>query len=812
MANGDTPPVSLMDRQGLDLDVEDVQAVEVEALPGDIATRIDIEGVEIIQEDDGGATLDFDPFKNRDREDDFYDNLAEFLPESVLSSVSNELMDQYGANRASRQDWEDAYSKGLELLGFNYEERTEPFRGATGVTHPLLAEAAVQFQAQAFNELLPANGPVRTTVLGSQTTEKVDQASRVQDFMNYYITNVMEEYTPEFDQMLFYLPLAGSTFKKVYFDDALGRPVCKFIPAEHLVVPYESNDLETCPNITHVVRMSLNDLRKQQVSGFYRDIKVLPSQPDSNSVRDEVDYIDGTRATGVDYDCTLLECHVDLDLEGYEDVDEDGEMTGIKIPYVVTISEDNGKVLSVRRNYREDDPLTSKIQYFVHYKFLPGFGFYGMGLIHTIGGLSRTATAALRQLIDAGTLSNLPAGFKARGLRIRDDEDPLQPGEFRDVDAPGGVIRDSLMPLPFKGPDGTLFQLLGFVVSAAQRFATITDMKVGDGNQSAAVGTTIAMIEQSARVMSAIHKRLHYAMKVEFRILARVMNESLPEVYPYAIAGADQAVKAKDFDDRVDVLPVSDPNIFSQSQRIAVAQTELQMAMQAPQIHNMPQVYRRVYDALGVKNVDQILNPEVPDEVRPKDPARENMDALENVPLQAFKGQDHMAHIQAHLLFVTGGVAATLPQVVLSIQKHILNHIQIMAEEQAEAAFAQQNPNVTMADPSNNAPFQAMVAQFIAQGMQQVVQLGQQIQQAGQPQEQAGPDPLIALKEQELQLKAQQEQNDVAEEQAKLQLEREKLAQREANFQQRLASQETQTQARIQAGIERELLKQRGDQ
>ena len=812
MANGDTPPVSLMDRQGLDLDVEDVQAVEVEALPGDIATRIDIEGVEIIQEDDGGATLDFDPFKNRDREDDFYDNLAEFLPESVLGSVSNELMDQYSANRASRQDWEDAYSKGLELLGFNYEERTEPFRGATGVTHPLLAEAAVQFQAQAFNELLPANGPVRTTVLGSQTTEKVDQASRVQDFMNYYITNVMEEYTPEFDQMLFYLPLAGSTFKKVYFDDALGRPVCKFIPAEHLVVPYESNDLETCSNITHVVRMSLNDLRKQQVSGFYRDIKVLPSQPDSNSVRDEVDYIDGTRATGVDYDCTLLECHVDLDLEGYEDVDEDGEMTGIKIPYVVTISEDNGKVLSVRRNYREDDPLTSKIQYFVHYKFLPGFGFYGMGLIHTIGGLSRTATAALRQLIDAGTLSNLPAGFKARGLRIRDDEDPLQPGEFRDVDAPGGVIRDSLMPLPFKGPDGTLFQLLGFVVSAAQRFATITDMKVGDGNQSAAVGTTIAMIEQSARVMSAIHKRLHYAMKVEFRILARVMNESLPEVYPYAIAGADQAVKAKDFDDRVDVLPVSDPNIFSQSQRIALAQTELQMAMQAPQIHNMPQVYRRVYDAMGVRNVDQILNAEVSDEVRPKDPARENMDALENVPLQAFKGQDHMAHIQAHLLFVTGGVASSLPQVVLTIQKHILNHIQIMAEEQAEAAFAQQNPNVTMADPASNAPFQAMVAQFVAQGMQQVVQLGQQIQQAGQPQEQAGPDPLIALKEQELQLKAQQEQNDVAEEQAKLQLEREKLAQREANFQQRLASQETQTQARIQAGIERELLKQRGDQ
>ena len=781
MANGDTPPVSLMDRQGLTLDDEDLQAVEVEALPGDLVTNVEIEGIEIVREDDGGATLDFDPFRNREREDDFYDNLAEFLPDSVLAQVSNELMEQYSANRASRQDWEDAYSKGLELLGFNYEERTEPFRGATGVTHPLLAEAAVQFQAQAFNELLPADGPVRTTVLGSQTTEKMDQAKRVQDFMNYYITNVMEEYTPEFDQMLFYLPLAGSTFKKVYFDDALGRPVCKFIPAEHLVVPYESNDLETCPNITHVVRMSLNDLRKQQVSGFYRDIKVLPSQPDSTSVSDEIDYIDGTRATGVDYDCTLLECHVDLDLEGYENTDENGEMTGIKVPYVVTISEDNGKVLAIRRNYREDDPLTSKIQYFVHYKFLPGFGFYGMGLIHTIGGLSRTATAALRQLIDAGTLSNLPAGFKARGLRIRDDEDPLQPGEFRDVDAPGGQIRDSLMPLPFKGPDGTLFQLLGFVVQAAQRFATITDMKIGDGNQSAAVGTTIAMIEQGARV------------------------------YPYAVAGADQAVKARDFDERVDVLPVSDPNIFSQSQRIALAQTELQLAMQAPQIHNMPQVYRRVYDAMGVKNVDQILNAEVSDEVRPKDPAQENMDALENVSLEAFKGQDHMAHIQSHLLFVTGGVAATLPQVVLAIQKHILNHIQLMAEEQAEAAFAQQNPNVALADPTNNAPFQALVAQFVAQGMQQVVALGQQIQQAGQPQEQQGPDPLIALKEQELQLKAQQEQNDVAEEQAKLQLEREKLAQREANFQQRLASQEAQTQARIQAGIERELLKQRGD-
>jgi len=811
MANGDRPPVSLMDREGGMLSEEDVEAVEIEALPNGLAQITDVEGIEIIQEDDGGATLDFDPFRNREREDDFYDNLAEFLPDKVLQSISNDLLEQYHSNKASRQDWEDAYSNGLELLGFNYEERTEPFRGATGVTHPVLAEAAVQFQAQAFNELIPSDGPVRTAVMGTQTNDKIEQASRVRDFMNYYITTVMEEYTPEVDQMLFYLPLAGSTFKKVYFDDALGRPVSKFVPAEHLIVPYESNDLETCPNITHVVRMSLNDLRKQQVSGFYRDIKVLPSQADSSSLSDEIDYIDGEKPSGIDYDCTLLECHVDLDIEGYEDMDEDGEPTGIKVPYIVTISEDNGKVLSIRRNYLEDDPMQAKIQYFVHYKFLPGFGFYGMGLIHTIGGLSRTATAALRQLIDAGTLSNLPAGFKARGLRIRDDDDPLQPGEFRDVDAPGGVIRDSLMPLPFKGPDQTLFQLLGFVVQAAQRFATITDMKVGDGNQSAAVGTTIAMIEQGGRVMSAIHKRLHYAMKIEFKILSRVMAESLPPVYPYQVPGAEQAVKSTDFDDRVDVLPVSDPNIFSQSQRIALAQTELQMAMQAPEIHNIPEVYRRVYDAMGVKNVNQILKADAPDEPYPKDPARENMDVLENVPLQAFKGQDHMAHIQAHLIFATGGMASSLPQVGLAIQKHILNHVQLMAEEQAEQTFVQQNPNVTLTNPETNQPYQALVSQFIAQIMQQVVQLGSQIQQSGQPQQQQGPDPLIELKQQELQLKSQQEQNDVAREQQEIELERQKLAQREANFQQRLASQEAQTQARIDAGIERELLKQRGD-
>lgn len=804
----DRTPISLMERQNMGLSPEDMEAVEIEALPNGMQQDVLPEGIEIIEEEDGGVTLDFEPMRER-LGGDFYDNLAEVLPDRELSKIANELLDQYQSNRSSRQDWEDAYSKGLELLGFNYEERTQPFRGATGVTHPLLAESAVQFQAQAFNELLPPGGPVRTQVLGAQTTDKVDQSMRVKDFMNYYITNVMEEYTPEFDSMLFYLPLAGSTFKKVYFDEALGRPTSKFVPAENLVVPYDSNDLETCPNITHVVRTSLNDLRKQQVSGFYLDVPVLPSQPDSTDLSSEIDYLDGTHPSQIDYDCTLVECHVDLDIPGYEDMDESGEPTGIRLPYIVTISEDNGQVLAIRRNYLEDDPLKKKIQYFVHYKFLPGFGFYGLGLIHTIGGLSRTATAALRQLIDAGTLSNLPAGFKARGLRIRDDDDPLQPGEFRDVDAPGGAIRDSLMPLPFKGPDSTLFQLLGFVVEAGQRFATITDLKVGDGNQGAAVGTTVAMLEQGSRVMSAVHKRLHYAMKMEFKILARVMAESLPPIYPYSVAGADQAVKAADFDDRVDIIPISDPNIFSQSQRITLAQTQLQVAMQAPEMHNMPELYRRVYDALGVKDVDKILESEITPEPLPKDPASENIDSLENVKLQAFRGQNHQAHMMSHLIFASGGTAAQLPTVGLAIQKHLLEHVRVQAEEQAEAQFQQQNPGIPVGDPATNVQLAALVAQLEAQGMQQLRQLGTQLAGGGE-QEQQQPDPLIALKQQELQIRAQDNQMDNQIAQQKVALEQQRMEQRATDFQEKMASQERMTAQKIQAARERELLRQRG--
>jgi len=518
-----------------------------------------------------------------------------------------------------------------------------------------------------------------------------------------------------------------------------------------------------------------------------------------------MDRIDGTEPSNIDYDCTVLECHVDLDLPGYEETDESGEETGIRVPYVVTISEDNGQILSIRRNYREDDELKQKIQYFVHYKFLPGFGFYGLGLIHTIGGLSRTATAALRQLIDAGTLSNLPSGFKARGLRIRDDDNPLQPGEFRDVDAPGGAIRDSLMPLPFKGPDTTLMQLLGFVVEAGQRFATITDLKVGDGNQGAAVGTTIAMLEQGTRVMSAVHKRMHFAMRIEFRLLARIMGESLPPEYPYEVADADRSIKAEDFDGRVDIVPVSNPNAFSQSQRIAVAQTEMQLAMQAPEIHNVPEVFRRMYEALGVRDIDKILQPQEPDSPEPLDPAQENINAMEGLPLTAFLGQNHQAHIMAHMVAGMSPLMQSLPKASIELQKHTMEHVRKEAEEQAQAMFQQQNPGVEIGNPEENVQLQAMQAQFIAQGMQQLQQQGRAM--SGEGEEDQQPDPLLALKGQELQIKQQKVQGDLAMDQQELALDQEREARKATEFQQRLASQERQTAARIDAAEDRELTK-----
>jgi hypothetical protein len=805
MANG-SPNAGLMDIPS-QIDREDIAAEIVLEVPNSevmMATEVDSDGIEITAEEDGSVVIDFDPQDQRGTNDDFHANLAEEIPDRELARISSELLGDFDANKASRQDWEDAYTNGLELLGFTYNERTQPFRGASGVTHPLLAEAATQFQAQAFNELLPAGGPVKTVVLGDDTPEKIQQSTRVRQFMNYYITDVMEEYTPDMDQMLFYLPLAGSTFKKTYYDETLGRAVSKFVPAENLVVPYETADLETCPNITQVVRMSLNDLRKRQVAGTYLDVEVLPAQGEMSELEGEMNRIEGFEPNQIDYDCTILECHVDLDLEGYEDLGEDGEPTGIRVPYIVTISEDNGEILSIRRNYLEDDERKKKIQYFTHFKFLPGFGFYGLGLIHTIGGLSRAATSSLRQLIDAGTLSNLPAGFKARGLRIRDDDDPLQPGEFRDVDAPGGAIRDSLMPLPFKGPDQTLFNLLGFVVQAGQRFATITDMRVGDGNENAAVGTTMAMMEQGSRVMSAVHKRLHYAMRKEFKILSRVMSESLPQQYPYSVAGADETVMSTDFDGRVDIIPVSNPNVFSQSQRIVLAQTKLQLATQAPELHNLPEVFRDMYEALGITDVDRIMKQVPPNQPSPVDPAQENIDVLDMIPLHAFEGQNHMAHITAHLVFGMSPMVSGNPAHSASLQKHILEHIQIESKEKAAVAYLQQvqQKGGQAASESDMLEVESLAAQFMAEGLQQAQQLSRQLSGAGQP------DPLVQLKEKELQIREQDNQADQQLDQAKVQLDAQKAQSRNEQFDRRLASQEATSQARIDSSMQREILKQ----
>jgi len=646
--------------------------------------------VEVIPEEDGGATIDFEPGAiNIPGTESHFDNLADILPDEILDPIGNEMVQNYSDYKASRKDWEQSYKAGLDLLGFKYENRTEPFQGASGATHPVLAEAVTQFQAQAYKELLPSDGPVRTQIIGIKNPATEQQAQRVKDFMNYLVMDQMKEYEEEFDSMLFHLPLAGSTFKKVYYDVPLGRAVSKFVPADELVVPYTATSLDDAEAIIHIVKMSENELRKQQVSGFYRDIELgPPDNVEKNDLEKKERELDGTKKTGRQESMyTLLECHVNLDLEGFEDTNSEGP-TGIKLPYIVTVDEGSRLVLSIRRNYAPDDLKKNKIQYFVHFKFLPGLGFYGFGLIHMIGGLSRTATTALRQLLDAGTLANLPAGFKQRGVRVRDEASPIQPGEFKDVDAPGGSLRDAFFPLPYKEPSPTLLQLLGVVVQAGQRFAAIADMQVGDTKQNAAVGTTIALLERGSRVMSAIHKRCYAAMKDEFRILSKVVSQYLPPEYPYDVVGGQRNIKQTDFDQRVDVIPVADPNIFSMSQRITLAQTQLQLATSQPQIHNLYQVYRNMYEAIGVKNVDAVLPPPAPN--APMDPSMEHINALAGKPFQAFPGQDHRAHITAHLNFMSTNMVRNNPAIMAAIQKNILEHISIMAQEQVQLEFREQ--------------------------------------------------------------------------------------------------------------------------
>ena len=606
----------------------------------------------------------------------FFKNLAEDMSDEVLQRMSNRLLDDYKKDRVSRKDWETSYTNNLDLLGLNQREMTRPFRGSASVTHPLLSEAVTQFQAQAYKELLPSQGPVRTRVLGKEDNEKVNQAQRVQDFMNYMITEEMEEYTPEFDQLLFYLALAGSAFKKVYYDEVMQRAVSKFIPAEDLVVPYYATDLMECERITHVIKMGENEILKKQEAGFYRDVELKPSSKGPTDIEKKYQELEGITPTAdKQYSFTILEMHVDCNLEEFEMQNPEKQ---VKIPYIVTIDEGSGQILSIYRNYDMNDETKKRKEYFVHFKFLPGLGFYGFGLTHMIGGLSRSATQSLRQLLDAGTLSNLPAGFKSRGIRIRDDDQPFQPGEFRDVDAPGGNIKDQFQILPFKEPSATLYQLMGFVVQAGQKFAAITNMDTGNDMQNRAVGTTVSLLERGSRVMSAIHKRCYYSMRREFRLLSKVFSTYLPPIYPYSVYGADQAVKATDFDERVDVIPVADPNIMSMAQRVTLANENLKIAMSNPMMHNLREAYRRVYEALGTQDIDQLLIPQ--ERPVPKDPATENMEAIMMKPLRAFPTQDHMAHITAHRAFMSTRMVQINPQVYAALQSHISEHISMLAQ------------------------------------------------------------------------------------------------------------------------------------
>ena len=697
---------------------KEVQQEQQQQVAGDMMNPVDIQ-----KNEDGSVDINFDPNAvNPGDTKDHFSNLAELLPDSVLDPLGHELYNNYQDYKTSRKDWERSYTNGLDLLGFNYDNRTEPFKGASGATHPVLAEAVTQFQSLAYKELLPAGGPVRTQIVGMPTPQKEQQAIRVKDFMNYQVMSEMKEYEAEFDQMLFYLPLAGSAFKKVYYDALMQRAVSKFVPADDLVVPYTATSLDDCEAIIHALRMSENELRKQQVGGFYRDLEVNPAYMTETELQKRERELEGVTRGKEERVYTILECHVNIDLEGFEDVNpQDGEFTGIKLPYIVTLEEGTRKILSIRRNYDVKDLKKARIEHFVHFKFLPGLGFYGFGLIHMIGGLSRTATAALRQLLDAGTLSNLPAGFKMRGIKMRDEAQSIQPGEFRDVDAPGGNLRDAFMTLPFKEPSQTLLQLMGVVVQAGQRFASIADLQVGDGNQQAAVGTTVALLERGSRVMSAIHKRLYAAMKREFTFLSRVFKLYLPPVYPYDVVGGQRQIMQTDFDSRIDILPIADPNIFSQTQRISLAQTELQLASSNPKMHNQYEVYRNMYEALGVKDIDLILKK--PPQPMPKDPALEHIDALGGVPFRAYPGQDHRAHITSHLNFLATNMVRNAPMVTAAIEKNCLEHISLMAQEQIELEFRTELQQLQQ---------QTMMMQKNPQAVQQNPMLQQQVQQVQQ--------------------------------------------------------------------------------
>ena len=796
-------------------DMSDEMGVEVPLnLPEDFAG-----GAQVTETPDGALIEALMGMEEMSEEEliPFDSNLAEFLEDDVLGEISNDLTGAFEDDLASRSDWEETYVKGLDLLGVKTEERSEPFEGASNVTHPLIAESVTQFQAQAYKELLPAGGPVKTKVLGLQNAETEAQATRVKDYLNYLIVDRMEEYDPDTDQMLFYLPLSGMTFKKLYFDPVKQRPVARFVPAQDVVVPYSATDLRSAPRITHVLKMSDNEVRKLQVSGFFRDVELSDSgDEDEDSVLSKVNELQGvSRSSYTDDVRTILEMHVDLDLDGFEDTDADGEPTGVKLPYIVSIDRDSNQVLAIRRNYAENDPMREAVPYFVPYKFLPGLGFYGFGLTHMIGGLGRAATSILRQLIDAGTLSNLPAGFKARGMRVANSDEPLQPGEFRDIDAPGGNIRDAIIPLPYKEPSATLAQLLGALIDGGRRFVSVADNQAQNMGQEQPVGTTVALLERGMKVLSAIHKRLHHAQKQEFKILARIVSENLPQAYPYQLANNGQQLKEQDFDGRIDIIPVSDPNIFSMAQRVALAQEQLKLAQTNPQMHNLHAAYRRMYQALEVQNIDEILPP--PPQPQPMDPAMENGRAMVGTPLQAFPDQNHESHIQAHVAFFKLPLVQATPHAVPALLAHIMEHVALLARqqmleqsqqliaqvqiaidtgaispEQAQQQIAQ--TQAALQDPKHAADYAALLQQQI---------LDKMLPEIMPPMPDPMSDPLVQIRNSELQLKQQELIQEGQIDQAKLEIDQEKMRQKSASEAARLELQEDIADERNEVNRER---------
>ncbi len=743
-----------------------VQGSSVEIVP-DTTRDEQIAAAAQILVDDEEILLDQEIQQELAPQMSFDANLVDFIDEITLDKIASDLLSSIRGDKQSRSEWEKTYTDGLKYLGMKFDEtRSQPFEGSSGVVHPILAEAVTQFQAQAYKEMLPAKGPVKTEIVGARTIETENQAERVQEFMNYYIMNKMDEYDPELDQMLFYLPLAGSCFKKVYFDFVLNRAVSKFIAPEDLIVPYEAADMSSAERITHSITMSANEIKKQQVSGFYANVDIGSGgiSEDMNDIDEAIDEIQGISPSYKENrNRTVYEVHTVLDIEGFEDIDQEGMSTGLKLPYIVTIEEDSEQVLSIRRNYVETDPFKNKINYFVQYKFLPGLGFYGLGLSHMIGGLSKASTSILRQLIDAGTLANLPAGFKARGMRIRDEDDPLQPGEFRDIDTTGGSLRENLIPLPIKEPSNVLMQLLGILVDSGKRFAAIADMNVGDMNQAMPVGTTVALLERGTKVMSAIHKRLHYAQRIEFGLLAKVFSEYLPPVYTYQVGSGPGEVKQQDFDDRVDIIPISDPNIFSQSQRVTLAQELLQMVQSNPEIHGplgIYEAYRRMYAALGVDNVDALLQPPPDNTPKPQDAGLENAGLLMGQPAQAFPEQNHQAHLDTHKSLFLTTIVKESPQVQALIISHCMQHLQFMAMQQAQEQMPpeiQQQIQQIQGQMQQVSPeeaqqiqqqIQMITEQFSAQIMAQLA--NEFLQSIGMG---SGEDPLVDIRNRELDLK-----------------------------------------------------------